>query len=115
MRCRQGGLEAWLKACTAFSSQGAARADFTGRPLDRVPCDPGGQAWRIELRFVHPAEDRPAIRFLLSGIKGSRAPLSILPPVVLNAWMAVHSQAEALHRARPASYEKGAVGRPFAQ
>jgi tRNA1(Val) A37 N6-methylase TrmN6 len=53
----------------------------------------------IELRFVHPADDRPAIRFLLSGIKGSRAPLSVLPPLVLNGPDGrFTSQAEALHR-----------------
>jgi tRNA1(Val) A37 N6-methylase TrmN6 len=53
----------------------------------------------LELRFVHPSDDRPAIRFLLSGIKGSRAPLSILPPLVLNGPDGrFTSRAEAVHQ-----------------
>jgi tRNA1(Val) A37 N6-methylase TrmN6 len=48
---------------------------------------------------VHPGADRPAIRFLLSGTKGSRAPLSILPPLILNGPDERFTpQAEALHR-----------------
>jgi tRNA1(Val) A37 N6-methylase TrmN6 len=43
--------------------------------------------------------DRPAIRLLLSGTKGSRAPLTILPPVVLNGPDGRFTpEAEALHR-----------------
>ena len=53
----------------------------------------------VELRFVHPSADRSAIRFLLSGVKGSRAPLSILPPVILNGSDGRFTpEAEALHR-----------------
>ncbi len=33
---------------------------------------------------VHPAPDKPAIRIILRAIKGSRAPLAILPGFVLN-------------------------------
>ena len=53
----------------------------------------------LEIRFVHPHADRPAIRVLLSGVKGSRAPLTILPPLVLNGPDGRFTpQAEALHR-----------------
>jgi tRNA1(Val) A37 N6-methylase TrmN6 len=53
----------------------------------------------IALRFVHPTIDQPAIRILLTAVKGSRAPLSILPPVILNGPDGrFTAQAEALHR-----------------
>ncbi len=95
-----GGLEAWLKACTGLlrprgrlllihrADRVAECREILGKPL-------GG----VELRYVHPSADPPAIRFLLSGIKGSRAPLSILPPVILNGSDGRFTpEAEALHR-----------------
>lgn len=96
----EGGLEAWLKACTGLLKPKGRlvlihRADRLSECLPILADRLGG----AELRFVHPAADRPAIRFLLSGIKGSRAPLSILPPVVLNGPDGRFTlQAEALHR-----------------
>jgi tRNA1(Val) A37 N6-methylase TrmN6 len=95
-----GGLEAWLKACSGLLRPKGQlvlihRADRVAECLQIVEKWLGG----LELRFVHPSTDRPAIRFLLSGIKGSRAPLSILPPVILNGPDGRFTpQAEALHR-----------------
>jgi tRNA1(Val) A37 N6-methylase TrmN6 len=43
--------------------------------------------------------DKPAIRFLLNGTKGSRAPLSVLPPLILNdADGRFTPEAQALHK-----------------
>jgi tRNA1(Val) A37 N6-methylase TrmN6 len=95
-----GGLEAWLKACTGLLKPKGRlvlihRADRVAECLALSGRWLGG----IELRFVHPSVDKPAIRFLLSGIKGSRAPLSILPPVILNGPDGRFTpEAEALHR-----------------
>jgi tRNA1(Val) A37 N6-methylase TrmN6 len=95
-----GGLEAWLKACLGLLKPKGRlvmihRADRVSECLDVLGRGLGG----MELRFVHPGADRPAIRLLLSGIKGSRAPLSVLPPVILNGPDGRFTpQAEALHR-----------------
>ena len=95
-----GGLEAWLKACTGLLKPKGRlvlihRADRVAECLEISGKWLGG----IELRFVHPVADRPAIRFLLSGIKGSRAPLTILPPVILHGPDGRFTpEAEALHR-----------------
>jgi tRNA1(Val) A37 N6-methylase TrmN6 len=95
-----GGLEAWLKACAALLKPKGRfvmihRADRVAECLLVLEKWLGG----LELRFVHPSADRPAIRVLVSGIKGSRAPLSILPPVILNGPDGRFTpQAEALHR-----------------
>lgn len=95
-----GGLEAWLKACTGLLKPRGRlvlihRADRVAECLEISGKWLGG----IELRFVHPVADRPAIRFLLSGIKGSRAPLTILPPVILHGPDGRFTpEAEALHR-----------------
>lgn len=95
-----GGLEGWLKACAALLKPRGRlvlihRADRLAECLDVLD----GRLGALELRFVHPAANRPAIRLLLSGIKGSRAPLGILPPVVLNGPDGRFTpEAEALHR-----------------
>lgn len=39
----------------------------------------------LTLKFVQPAAEKPAIRVLVSGQKGSRAPLRIVPPLILHA------------------------------
>ena len=95
-----GGLEAWLKACTGLLKPKGRfvmihRADRVAECLEVLSKWLGG----MELRFVHPTAERPAIRFLLSGIKGSRAPLTVLPPVMLNGPDGRFTpEAEALHR-----------------
>jgi tRNA1(Val) A37 N6-methylase TrmN6 len=95
-----GGLEAWLKACTGLLKPKGRlvlihRADRTAECLEIL----GKWLGDMELCFVHPSADRPAIRVLLSGLKGSRAPLSILPPVILNGPDGRFTpEAEALHR-----------------
>jgi len=100
----KGGLEAWLKACTGLLRP---RGHFVMiHRADRVAeCLPLLERWlgALELRFVHPSADRPAIRFLIAGAKGSRAPLSILPPLILNGPDGRFTpQAEALHRGEAA-------------
>ena len=56
------------------------RADAVGLVL--AACH--GRFGAIGLRFVHPKADAPAIRLLLTGLKGSRAPMRILPALVLH-------------------------------
>jgi len=80
-----GGLEVWLAACIGLLRPGGRlvlihRADRLGECLAAVT----GRLGDLAVRFVHPAADRPAIRLLLSGTKGSRAPLAVLPPLVLH-------------------------------
>ncbi|MCB8820301.1 tRNA1(Val) (adenine(37)-N6)-methyltransferase [Microvirga rosea] len=80
-----GGLEAWIKAClNLLKPKGRLvlihRADRLADCLDAMKGRFGG----ISVRFVHPAENQPAIRLILSAKKGSRAPMTILPPVVLH-------------------------------
>ncbi|MBF9231842.1 tRNA1(Val) (adenine(37)-N6)-methyltransferase [Microvirga alba] len=96
----EGGLEAWMKACIGLLKPKGRlvvihRADRTADCLSALGKGLGG----VELRFVHPSADQPAIRVLLSAVKGSRAPLSVLSPVILNgADGRFTPHAEALHR-----------------
>ena len=80
-----GGLQAWLRACLSLLKPKGRfvlihRADRLSECLEGLDGPLGG----LGLRFVHPSAEKPAIRVLISGVKGSRAPLTILPPLVLN-------------------------------
>jgi tRNA1(Val) A37 N6-methylase TrmN6 len=95
-----GGLDAWLRACIGLLKPKGRlvlihRADRLADCLASLGKGMGG----YQVRFVHPAVDQAAIRFMLQGIKGSRAPLTILPPVVLNGADGRFTEhAEAVHR-----------------
>jgi tRNA1(Val) A37 N6-methylase TrmN6 len=80
-----GGLEAWLRGCAGLLKP-KGRLVLIHRADSLAPCLEGldHRLGGIVLRLVHPAADQPAIRLLLSGVKGSRAPLSVLPPIILN-------------------------------
>ncbi|KLK89812.1 methyltransferase [Microvirga vignae] len=94
-----GGLEAWLKVCLSLLKPKGKlvlihRADRVAECLEGLDGPLGG----IALRFVHPSAEKPAIRVVISGIKGSRAPLGILPPLILNGPDGRFTpQAQALH------------------
>jgi tRNA1(Val) A37 N6-methylase TrmN6 len=95
-----GGLEAWLRACAGLVKPKGRlalihRADRVGACLGLAGRSFGG----LRLRLVHPQSDKPASRLLLTGIKGSRAPLTVEPPLFLHDGFGRFTpEAEALHR-----------------
>lgn len=94
------GLERWLEACAdLLKPKGVLalihRADSLGECLSHLRRGFGG----LRLRFVHPRNDGPAIRVVLTAVKGGRAPLVIAPPLVLHdPGGGFTPEAEALHR-----------------
>lgn len=79
-------LARWLAVAGALARHGASlvlivRPDTLGSVLEGAE----GRFGALTLRAVHSAPDAPALRLLVSGIRGSRAPLRILPPVILDA------------------------------
>ena len=95
-----GGLDAWLSVCIGLLKPKGRlalihRADRLADCLASLENRLGG----LQIRMVHPQIDQPAIRFLLTGAKGSRAPLAIAPPLVLHGSDGRFTpEAEALHR-----------------
>jgi len=78
-------LAAWVVACLAPLKPGGRfvmiqRADALPALLPAF----AGRLGDLALRPVHPRADAPAIRLLISGTKGSKAPLQILPGLVLH-------------------------------
>ncbi len=96
----ENGLEQWLRSCCDLLRPGGAfgmihRADHLPPCLDAM----GRRFGAIAVRPVHARADQPAIRVLISAVKGSRARFSLLPPLVLHdASGAFTPEVQALHR-----------------
>lgn len=80
----EGGLEAWFRTAADLARPGGRiglihRADSLPACLDAF----AGRFGDCAVRPVHARADRPAIRVLIAGRKGSRAPFRLLPPLVL--------------------------------
>jgi tRNA1(Val) A37 N6-methylase TrmN6 len=91
-------LEAWVGGCLALLVDGGLFV-MIHRPdvlpvLLRITQSLG----ELTLLAVHPHRDKPASRILLRGRKGSRAPFSIAPPLVLHAGVGFSAEADAIHR-----------------
>jgi tRNA1(Val) A37 N6-methylase TrmN6 len=97
-----GSLEEWLQAATRLLKHGGTfamihRADRIADVLAVMPVRLGGRA----LRFVQPRADQAATRLLVSAVAGSRAALTVLPPLVLHdAEGKFMPEVQALHEGR---------------
>jgi len=96
----QEGLDGWIRTCAGILRPGGRlgmihRADALPRCLTAL----NGRFGGIAVRPVHAREDDPAIRILVSAVKGSRAEFTLRPPLVLHgADGRFTPEAEALHR-----------------
>ena len=93
-------LSKWMRACAALLAPGGRlvtihRADA----LEGLLAALSGRFGGLRLLPVHPRADEPAIRLLAAAVKGSRAPLVLLPPLILHAADGrFTARAEAVHR-----------------
>lgn len=79
------GLEAWIGFLTKAVREGGTitlihRADRLGDLLTLL----AGKCGSIQVRPVHPFADEPAKRVLVRAVKTGKAPLRLLPPLVLH-------------------------------
>jgi tRNA1(Val) A37 N6-methylase TrmN6 len=95
-----GGLEPWVRACLALLRPGGElamihRADYLQECLASI----GARLGALRILPVAARAGDPATRILLRGVKGSKAPLKLMAPLVLHeADGAFTPQAEALAR-----------------
>jgi tRNA1(Val) A37 N6-methylase TrmN6 len=83
-RAASDTLASWLKAASRLLRTGGIvtliwRADGLDAALTRVSAGFGA----VVVLPIHPKPDAPAIRVLVRAVKGSRAPLSLLPGFIL--------------------------------
>jgi tRNA1(Val) A37 N6-methylase TrmN6 len=103
-----GGLAAWTAFLLKAVRQGGTitvihRADRLGDILELL----GTKAGSFQIRPVHPHADEPAKRVLVRAIKTGRAPLQLLPGLVL------HERGGATHTAVAAAILRGDAGLPW--
>lgn len=81
----EGGLDPWFRAAVRLlKAGGTATVIFRADGLDRVLAAAEGRLGGLDILPVHPRVGDPALRILVRGIKGSRAALRLLPPLVLH-------------------------------
>ena len=79
------GLDAWLRAVASLTRPGA-RVVMILHASQLATLLPAckGRLGALRLMPIHARAEGPAIRLLVSGIRGSRAPLTLLPALVLH-------------------------------
>jgi tRNA1(Val) A37 N6-methylase TrmN6 len=79
------GLERWLRFLAAAAKpSGGCALIYPASLLPRLLVAFGGRFGGLEVTPLHPKAAQPAIRIVVVGRKGSRAPLSLLPGIVLH-------------------------------
>ena len=96
------GLGAWLKVLSDAAKDGGRmllihRADRLGDILSEF----GSHAGSIRIRPIQPFADQPAKRVLVRAIRGGKAPLVLLPPLIL------HDRSDAKHTAETDAILRG--------
>jgi tRNA1(Val) A37 N6-methylase TrmN6 len=105
----EGGLSAWTRFLLDAVVRGGAvtvihRADRLGDLLSLLS-DGGGS---LQVRPIHPHADQPAKRVLVRARKEGKAPLVVLPPLVL------HDRSGAKHTAEADAILRGEAGLDWA-
>ena len=78
------GLDRWLALlATAAATDATLTLVHRADALDRILLALAGRFGAVRIRPVHSTIERPAGRVLIGAIKGSRAPLTLLPGFVL--------------------------------
>lgn len=100
-----GGLPAWTPFLTKAVREGGTitvihRADRLADLLDLL----GAKAGSFQIRPVHPYADEPAKRVLVRAVKTGKAPLKLLPALVL------HERGGAKHTAEAEAILRGEAG-----
>jgi len=81
----EGGLAGWLKAALALLRPGGVFVMiFRADALDAILAALKGRLGALEVFPIFPKQGRPAIRVIVRGRKGSKAPLAVLPGLVLH-------------------------------
>ncbi len=81
----EGGLEAWLRFLAAAAKPGGtATVIHTAEALPQLLAAFDGRFGGLQVLPLHPKAGAPAIRVIVRGIKGSRAPFAIAPGIVLH-------------------------------
>jgi tRNA1(Val) A37 N6-methylase TrmN6 len=95
----EGGLDAWIVACLALlGAHGTLILIHRTEALSEMLAALKGRAGAATLLPVHTKAGAPAKRVLLRAVKGSRAPFSIAPALVLHDGAGFTDEVERINR-----------------
>ncbi|WP_333822028.1 tRNA1(Val) (adenine(37)-N6)-methyltransferase [Pinisolibacter sp.] len=81
----EGGLADWVRVAAAtLRPHGRLSLIFEGGGLGEIVAALAGRFGAASIRPIHPREDAPAHRLLVTAVKGSRARPAVLPGLVLH-------------------------------
>ena len=81
----QSGLERWIGRCCAFlRSGGALSVIYPAGRIDELLAATAKRLGGVRLFFLWSGKSRPAVRVLCRGYLGSRAPMRVLPGMLLH-------------------------------
>ncbi len=81
----EGGIDAWFRTASAIARQGAMMVlIYRTENLGEVLACSQGRFGGLEIMPVHSSQNEPAKRVIVRGIRGSRAPMSIVPGFVVH-------------------------------
>ena len=82
---REGGLDPWFRAAAGLlGSGGTAIVIFAADGIEKVLAAAKGRFGALDVLPIAPRAGALAHRILVRGIKGNRAPLRLLPPMILH-------------------------------
>ncbi len=80
----EGALDRWLRFLAAvIAPKGTCTLIYPASALPKLLAAMANRFGAVRVTPLHARPTAPAIRIIVSGIKGSRAPLSLQPPVIL--------------------------------
>ena len=90
----EGGLSTWTDYLTAaVKPKGTITLIHRADRLADILVGFGGKAGSVKIRAVQPFADQPAKRVLVRAVKTGKAPLQLLPPLVLHEAGSKYSEA----------------------
>jgi tRNA1(Val) A37 N6-methylase TrmN6 len=102
------GLEAWTGyLLAAVRDGGTLTLIHRAERLADILATLSAKAGSFQVRPVHPFEGEPAKRVLVRAVRGGKAPLQLLAPLVL------HQRGGAKHSAETEAILRGAAGLPW--
>ena len=80
-----GLFERWLRSAAAVvKPRGGVAVIARPQSIGEILAALAGRFGKAELLPIHPRPDRPAIRIVARAVRGSRAAMSLLPPLFLH-------------------------------
>ena len=81
----EGGLDAWMRTATTILKPGGMLAMiYRASAIGQIIAATQGRFGGLTVMPIYSRADEPAKRLLLSAIKGSRAPISFAPPIIIH-------------------------------